>query len=184
MSTLPPEKPAPAESLANPKAAPRTHSLPPAAPEIPRKRHPDDSQVVLAHIMSDHETNWYGTVHGGVILKLVDEAGGAAAGRHAGMPAVTVAMERVNFHKPTQAGDLLTITARVANVGRTSIDVIVTATATRWNVITEERNILRAHMRFVAINAEREPQEVPRLIIDNADDEARAREAQDLSLGR
>lgn len=35
---------------------------------------PADSRVTLAHIMSEHDTNLYGTIHGGVVMKLIDDA--------------------------------------------------------------------------------------------------------------
>ncbi len=60
----------------------------PAARARPRAQcHPvaDDSQVTLAHIMSEGDINLYGTIHGGVVMKLIDDATAAAA-RHAGGP--------------------------------------------------------------------------------------------------
>ncbi len=45
--------------------------------------------------MTDNDTNLLGTVHGGVIMKLVDDAAGAVAGRHSGGPAVTASMDEM-----------------------------------------------------------------------------------------
>ena len=78
---------------------------------------PDDSRVVLAHIMSDHDTNLYGTIHGGVMMKLIDDAAAAAAGRHADGPAVTVSVDRMTFLAPVRAGDLLSVEAGLERAG-------------------------------------------------------------------
>ena len=51
------------------------------------------SRITLSHIMSAHDTNLLGTVHGGVVMKLVDDAAGAVAGRHSEGPAVTGPLE-------------------------------------------------------------------------------------------
>jgi uncharacterized protein (TIGR00369 family) len=62
-------------------------------------------------------------VHGGVIMRLMDEAGASAAMRHAGREAVTVAVDQVLFLEPVHLGDLVTFTAELTYVGRTSIEV-------------------------------------------------------------
>lgn len=54
-------------------------------PDIPGKP-TSASRTTLSHIMTQADTNLLGTVHGGVIMKLVDDAAGAVAGRHSGGP--------------------------------------------------------------------------------------------------
>ena len=63
--------------------------------------------------MSAHDTNLLGTVHGGVVMKLVDDAAGAAAARHSEGPAVTGAMDEMAFLNPVRVGDLLQVMAQV-----------------------------------------------------------------------
>lgn len=135
---------------------------------IVASRRPTESEVTLAHIMSGNDTNLYGTVHGGVIMKLIDDAAAAAAARHAGAPAVTVSVDRMNFIHPAQVGDLLQVHAIVANVGRTSMDVITTVSAERWNAPGEARAIVRAFLCFVSVDAAGRPREVPRLEVTTA----------------
>src|ERR1700756_711421 len=53
------------------------------------------SRTTLSHIMTASHTNLLGTVHGGVIMKLVDDAAGAVAGRHSGGPAVTASLDEM-----------------------------------------------------------------------------------------
>nr|WP_188294795.1 acyl-CoA thioesterase [Streptomyces sp. CBMA156] len=129
--------------------------------------------------MSDHDTNLYGTVHGGVMMKLIDDAAAAAAGRHAGVTAVTVSVEEMSFLAPVRAGDLLTVRARVDHVGRTSMDVSVAVTSERWNLTGPVTRVATAHLVFVAVDAEGRPHRVPELLLESAADRQRGRVARE-----
>ncbi|MFD5559956.1 acyl-CoA thioesterase [Kitasatospora griseola] len=122
------------------------------------------SQVTLAHIMSEHDTNLYGTIHGGVVMKLIDDAAGAAAARHAEGPAVTAAVDSMAFLAPVRAGDLLTAHAELERAGRTSMTVHVTVTAERWNAAGPVTRVATGRLTFVAIDAESRPRPVPALL--------------------
>ncbi|MFI9203115.1 acyl-CoA thioesterase [Streptomyces sp. NPDC053048] len=111
--------------------------------------------------MSEHDTNLYGTIHGGVIMKLIDDAAAAAAGRHANGPAVTVSVNRMAFLAPVRAGDLLTVHAELERAGRTSMDVGVRVTAERWNASGPTAEVATAQLTFVAIDADSRPRPVP-----------------------
>src|SRR6476620_10036252 len=82
-----------------------------------------ESAIVIARIMQPPDANVWGNVHGGAIMRLVDEAGGAVAQRHSRRPCVTVAMDSMIFKEPVYSGDLLTIRARLTYVGTTSMEV-------------------------------------------------------------
>ncbi|WP_030767719.1 MULTISPECIES: acyl-CoA thioesterase [unclassified Streptomyces] len=124
-------------------------------------KQPGDSRVTLAHIMSEHDTNLYGTIHGGVVMKLIDDAAAAAAGRHADGPAVTVAVDRMSFLAPVRAGDLLSVDAELERAGRTSMTVGVRVRAERWNASGPTSEVATARLTFVAIDAEGRPRPVP-----------------------
>ncbi|MEU2868136.1 acyl-CoA thioesterase [Streptomyces olivoreticuli] len=113
--------------------------------------------------MSEHDTNLYGTVHGGAVMRLVDDAAAAAAGRHAGCPAVTVSVDGMSFLAPVRAGDLLSVRARVEWAGRTSMAVGVAVTAERWNSSGPTAQVATARLTFVAIDADGAPRAVPEL---------------------
>ncbi|MET9182731.1 acyl-CoA thioesterase [Kitasatospora aureofaciens] len=147
------------------------------APADITSRTPADSAVTLAHIMSEHDTNLYGTVHGGVVMKLIDDAAAAAAGRHAGVPAVTVSVEEMTFLAPVRAGDLLTVRAQVDHAGRTSMDVTVAVTAERWNLTGPVTRAATAHLVFVAVDADGQPHRVPALHPATPADRRRQRQA-------
>src|SRR4030065_1581755 len=72
----------------------------------------------------EHDNN-HGNVHGGWIMKLVDEAGALACMRHAQHRVVTVAVDQMIFRQPIRIGDLVTLTAEVSFVGRTSMEAEV-----------------------------------------------------------
>jgi len=146
--TRPETPPDPAQPGAEPQAA----------------KSPGDSRVTLAHIMSEHDTNLYGTVHGGVVMKLVDDAAAAAAGRHSDGPAVTVSVNRMTFLAPVRAGTLLTVRACLDRAGRTSMDVAVTVTAEPWNTSGPTVPVANAHLTFVAIDPGGAPRPVPVLV--------------------
>lgn len=138
---------------------------------------PQDSRVQLAHIMSSVDSNLYGTVHGGVVMKLVDDAAGAAAARHCGGPAVTASVDQMTFHNPAHVGDLVRVDATVACVGRTSLDVVVEVVAERWNTPGSARRVLRSFLTMVAVDEQGRPRPVPGLILDTSEDIAREVEA-------
>lgn len=145
---------------------------------------PAASSITLAHIMGTGDTNLYGSVHGGVVMKLIDDAAAAAAARHSGGPAVTASVDRLNFLAPVQVGDLLKVTAVVSSAGRTSLDVLTTVVAERWNRPGEERQVVRAFLTFVAVDAEGTSRPVPRLLIENDEDRERELEARSHRGGR
>src|SRR5512147_1270033 len=83
------------------------------------------SRVTLAQLMQLEHANMLGNVHGGWIMKLVDEAGALACMRHAQQRVVTVAVDRMIFRQPIRIGDLVTLTAEVSYTGRTSMEAEV-----------------------------------------------------------
>lgn len=126
---------------------------------------PADSRVTLAHIMSEHDTNLYGTIHGGVVMKLIDDAAAAAAGRHADGPAVTVSVDRMTFLAPVRAGDLLSVGAELVRAGRTSMTVAVSVSAERWNSSGPAAEVATARLTFVAIDVAGAPRPVAPLAV-------------------
>lgn len=131
----------------------------------------DDSRVVMGRIMQPPDANSWGNVHGGAIMYLVDEAGGAAAMRHTRRPCVTVAMDSMVFKEPVYIGDLLTISACVTWVGRSSIEVEVRVEAE--NMMTGQvRQAGMSHVIYVAIDEHGHPTAAPPLLLRT--DEERA----------
>ncbi len=140
-------------------------------PDLEPKR-AKDSDLTLAVGMNPADANPLGDVHGGVIMKLVDEAGGICAIRHARRPTVTVTMDSMTFLSPVRVGDLLTLRASVNWIGRTSIEVGIRVEAE--NVLTGEvTHTNSAYAVYVALDDEGRPTPVPPLILDTEQDRRR-----------
>ena len=120
--------------------------------------------------------NYHGNVHGGVIMKLVDEAGGLACVRHSHHRVVTLAVDQLTFRQPIRIGDLVTVTAEVTYAGHTSMEaeVHVTAEDPVTGVCTHTNT---AYLVYVALDDEGKPTQVPPLIPENAEQEKRMEEA-------
>lgn len=131
-----------------------------------------DSQVRFSAAMNPAQANPLGDVHGGVIMKLVDEAGGYAATKHARNIAVTVAVDTMTFLSPVHVGDLLTLSASVNWVGHTSIEVGVRVEAE--NVITGKvTHTNSAYLVYVALDRYGVPTPVPPLRVTTREEEQR-----------
>jgi len=140
-------------------------------------RRVSDSRVVLAQLMQPMHANNHGNVHGGEIMRLMDEAGALACMRHAGHRVVTVAVDRMTFRQPIQLGDLVTLTAEVSYVGRTSLEAEVLVSAE--NPVTGECVYTNtAYLVYVALDDQGQPVSVPPLIPDNEEQQQRMEEGQ------
>jgi len=91
-----------------------------------------DSHAMIVHWMGPIDANFAGNIHGGTVMKLVDEAAGLAAVKHSRRRVVTAGMDRMIFRYPIYVGELVTFAASVNAVWSTSMEVGVPArSATR-----------------------------------------------------
>jgi acyl-CoA hydrolase len=141
-------------------------------------RPPAASRVTLNRLMTVLDTNVLGNVHGGVIMRLVDDAGGASAVRHSSGAAVTVAMDEMVFVTPVTIGDLLSASAQVNWTGRSSMEVGVRVTAERLDRPEPPWHVASAHLVFVAVDADGRPREVQRIVPEDDEGRRRLREAE------
>src|SRR3974390_690220 len=135
-------------------------------------KHIPDSQVTMAQFMQPEHANALGNVHGGWIMKLIDEAGGLCATRHARRPAVTVAVDSLRFLSPVHVGVLVTFTAHLNWVGRTSMEVEVNVEAEHL-LTGQKTHTNSAYLVFVALDQEGHPVEVPGLILETEEERRR-----------
>ena len=134
-----------------------------------------DSRVKLAILMQPQHANYQGNVHGGWIMKLMDEAGALACMRHAQSRVVTVAVDQMMFREPIRLGDLVTLTAEVSYVGRTSMEAEVDVIAE--NPVTGECvHTNTAYFVYVALGENELPIPVPPIIPEDLAQEARMEE--------
>jgi acyl-CoA hydrolase len=135
-----------------------------------------ESSVTLSHVMMPQDANPAGNIHGGVIMKHIDEAAGVVAFRHTRCNVVTVAIERLEFHNPVFIGNLLTLKASIHMVGNTSMDIGVRA-ETEDLFTGEVRHTVSAYLTYVALDESGRPKKVPPLILESEDEMRRNQEA-------
>jgi acyl-CoA hydrolase len=137
-----------------------------------------ESAIVVARVMQPPDANVWGNVHGGAIMRMVDEAGGAVAQRHSRRPCVTVAMDSMIFQEPVFIGDLLTIRARLTYVGVTSMEVEAHLEAENLRT-GAARNAGMCHMIYVALDDDGQPTPVPPLRLTTPEEVERHRAAEE-----
>jgi uncharacterized protein (TIGR00369 family) len=130
---------------------------------------PRASHVTLSQLMHPEHANLLGNVHGGWIMKLVDEAGALACMRHAQKKVVTVAIDSMTFRQPIRIGDLIVLNAEVTYTGHTSMEAEVRVLAE--NPVTgEQTHTNTAYLVYVALDDEGRPTPVPPLILETEED--------------
>ena len=136
-----------------------------------------ETRVIMVQPMSPQEANTAGNVQGGVIMKLIDLAGGIVAQRHTRMNVVTASVDRIDFLHPVYIGDVLFLKASLNLIGRTSMEVGVRVESE--NPLTGEiRHTASAFLTYVALDKSGRPVEVPPLILETAEDGRRNKDAQ------
>ncbi len=133
------------------------------------------SRVILSQMMHPEHANNHGNVHGGWIMKLVDEAGALACMRHAQHRVVTVAVDQMVFLKPILTTELVILTAEVSYVGKTSMEVEVKVTAEN-PISGEQSHTNTAYLVFVALDENGKPAPVPPLLAETDEQERRMEE--------
>jgi acyl-CoA hydrolase len=136
-----------------------------------------DSRSVLVHWMGILDANSDGNVHGGTVLKLADSVAGLAAMRHSKRRVVTAGVDRVTFLVPIQIGELVTLSASVNAVWRTSMEIGVRVTAERPGQ-TDPHHTNTAYFTMVALDEDGKPCQVPPLLVEGETEQRREREAQ------
>lgn len=123
-------------------------------------------------MMQPSHANPAGNVHGGEIMKMIDDAAGAVAIRHARGTVVTASIDRLDFREPVYVGNLVFLRASINCVGRTSMEIGVRVEAEDLRS-GEVRHTASAYLTFVALDAAGNTAPVAPLIVET--DEQRRR---------
>jgi uncharacterized protein (TIGR00369 family) len=135
-----------------------------------------ESSLIVSYLVMPADTNPAGNVHGGVIMKHIDNTAGIVAYRHARANVVTASIDRLDFHHPAFVGELLTLKASLNYVGRSSMEIGVRVEAE--NLLSGEvRHIASAYLTFVSLDEKHRPKEVPELVFHTEEQCRRNREA-------
>jgi len=135
-----------------------------------------DSKVELAQVMMPEHSNAAGNVHGGYILKLVDQAGAIVAARHTHSNAVTASLDRMDFISPVYVGNLVFAKASCNYVSRTSMEIGVRVEAECLRTGTHT-HVGSAYLTFVALGEDDKPTQIPKLILETEEEKHRFEEA-------
>lgn len=135
------------------------------------------SATVLATIVETSQTNAMGNIHGGTIMKLADQAAGAAAIRHAERICVTASIDRLDFLNAVHVGDLVTLKSSVNYVHRTSMEVGVHIEAENMKTGVV-KHVASAYLIFVALDDNCEPVPVAPIIPETEAEKLRYRQAE------
>jgi acyl-CoA hydrolase len=138
---------------------------------------PSASSSVLVHWMGIADANSSRDIHGGTIMKLVDEAAGLASIRHSRCRVVTASMDRMSFLVPIHIGDLVTFKATVNAAWRTSMEVGVRVEAESTQT-GDIRHASTAYLTMVAVDEDGHPVAVPPLVPQTPEEERRMPEAE------
>ena len=119
-------------------------------------------QLTMTVLMTPDTANFSGNVHGGTILKLLDQVAYACASRYACSYVVTLSVDQVTFRQPIHVGELVTFLASVNHTGNSSMEIGI-------KVIAEEirsqvvRHVNSCFFTMVAVDADGKPVTVPPL---------------------
>ena len=128
------------------------------------------SAVILSQTMMPSQANPVGFVHGGELMKMMDNTAAIVALRHSRHPVVTAQVETITFKNPVHIGELVTIDARLTFVSHSTMETSITATAE--NMLSgEKKMVLTATFIFVALDTNGKAIEVPPLIISTEEEE-------------
>ncbi len=133
-------------------------------------------EVTLRFLAGPSDMNIMGNVHGGAVMKWIDEAGYACGAGWCGLPCVTVYVGGIRFYKPVPVGNLVEIKSRLIYTGHTSMHIAVDV----CSVDPKTSNYIHTThciIVFVALDEEGRPAEVPHWQPETADDIALERYA-------
>lgn len=129
-------------------------------------------QLSMTILMTPDMANFSGNVHGGTILKYLDQVAYACASRYAGQYVVTLSVDQVVFREPIHVGELVTFLAAVNYTGRTSMEIGI-------KVVTEDirqklvRHTNSCYFTMVAVDDRGAPTAVPPLVPRNLEEKQR-----------
>ncbi|WP_446692733.1 acyl-CoA thioesterase [Rhodococcus baikonurensis] len=113
-------------------------------------------------LMTPDMSNFSGNVHGGTILKFLDQVAYACASRYAQTYVVTLSVDRVVFREPVHVGELVTFSASVNYTGRTSMEIGIRV-ETEDILLGKSRHTNSCYFTMVAMRSDGKPAEVPQL---------------------
>ncbi len=125
-----------------------------------------ESRITISQLMLPSHSNFSGKIHGGYILSLMDQIAFACASKHSEAYCVTASVDKVDFLKPIEVGELVTLKASVNHVGNTSMVVGLRVEAENIQTGTI-KHCNSSYFTMVAKNKEGKSLPIPGLILEN-----------------
>lgn len=129
-------------------------------------------QLTMTVLMSPDMANFSGNVHGGAILKLLDQVAYACASRYAAQYVVTLSVDQVTFRQPIHVGELVSFLASVNHTGTSSMEIGIKVIAEDIRTQTV-RHVNSCFFTMVAVDDDRRPIAVPPLKPASAEEQRR-----------
>jgi acyl-CoA hydrolase len=126
----------------------------------------------LTVLMTPDMANFSGHVHGGAMLRLLDQVAYTCASRYSGCYVLTASVEQVSFREPIHVGELVTFLASVNFTGSKSMEVGIRAEAENIRA-RSRRHVVTCYFTMVAVDEEGKPSPVPSLPLETAEDHRR-----------
>ena len=137
------------------------------------KKAPLNNELYMSVLMTPDMANFIGNVHGGDLLKMLDQVAYACASRYSGSYVVTLSVDQVMFREPIYVGELVTFAASVNYVGRTSMEIGIRVEAEDVRARTI-RHTNSCYFTMVAVDDNGKPTPIPPLKINNPMQQCRA----------
>jgi acyl-CoA hydrolase len=129
-------------------------------------------QLTMTVLMSPDMANFSGNVHGGAILKLLDQVAYACGSRYAAQYVVTLSVDQVTFRQPIHVGELVSFLASVNHTGTSSMEIGIKVIAEDIRTQTV-RHVNSCFFTMVAVDDQRRPIAVPPLVPSSAEEQRR-----------
>lgn len=136
-----------------------------------KKKTMKESKICLGNLMEPQQANVSGNVHGGEVMKLMDNTAGIVAHRHARSNTVTARVDELEFIKPIHIGNLVTFEGRLTYVGNSSMEVLVEVYVEDLEVENSKALALTGYFTMVGLDEEEKPRKVPELIPETPEEE-------------
>ncbi len=136
-----------------------------------------EKRLLMTVLMSPDMANFSGHVHGGAMLRLLDQVAYACASRYSGSYVVTVSVDQVMFREPVHVGELVTFRASVNYTGTTSMEIGIRVEAENIRERTS-RHVMTCYFTMVAVDEQGRPRKIPPVSVETEDDRRRWTAAQ------
>ena len=137
------------------------------------KKRASNSETNLRYIMQREHSNLMGNVHGGEMMKIMDNTAGIVAYRHShAHRVVTASVREMEFHMPIQVGSIVTSEGRLMHVGSSSMEIKVEAWVEDIKSYEPKFKAITAYFIMVALNEKGKPMKVPEIRFESEQDQA------------